>query len=348
MSGGKGRYCAALGGPGLATPAWAQESPRGPEHHDGAAATAADGSEGALAAGASVYETKSLALTREANNIAARSAEAAIRQANYGLDQVVLGGFATFFTALAAIAAIAAAYYAKHAAEAARLSAKSDHDALEETRKAGVEARREAVEQAKRVTEQLRLADQTMQFTAKSAYAMETSARATRSNANSAQRAVEVAADTASKQLRPYVYLTSEVVKTTRYIDGSVDDRAPIDFTVRNFGQTPAKKVSIRARAFVGGYWNDNFQADLSESTVIHRADMPPGFWREIDGFAVLGLSDLWPSVLLSERTIFLEGAVDYEDGAGVKYTTTFRRACTGENLYSGVFFITEGGNEAT
>lgn len=252
-----------------------------------------------------------------------------------GAAQAVVGALGLtglFFTVL----------YAKRAWLAAKSSAEADNAALAEARTAAADARREAAEQAKRVSEQL-------SETRKMAVAAQESAEA-------AKRAVDVAADTATKQLRPYVYIVDEKVSVSVVHAGSIgsvkafpSDRAPVSFSIKNFGQTPAKRVRLRARTSIGEHWTDGGPMDLDASAVIHRADMPPGFERPILGHAANGITDVYQSLVTGTRTIFFDGLIEYEDAGGRRYQTSFRRACTGQDaIHQGTFFITPEGNEAT
>lgn len=148
-------------------------------------------------------------------------------------------------------------------------------------------------------------------------------------------------------QVRPYVYIFGESVTVTTVV-GLFTDHADIAFSVQNYGQTPAKSVKIRAKAFIGGYWSDEVETDLDGAMTIERADLPPGFHRKIDGYGVNGLVATSGAILLEHRSIIFHGLIEYTDAAGKPYTTEFRRACTGGNLMTGVFFIPKDGNIAT
>lgn len=180
------------------------------------------------------------------------------------------------------------------------------------------------------------------------------SADAAKQAAEAAERSVQVAADTATKQLRPYVYIFGErvhpyaILGNPDRIGMAVADTAPVTFSIKNFGQTPAKRVRLRARAFTGDYWTEGGLIDLEDAPLLHRADLPPGFDREIKGYTVGGLAKLFASIQLGEKSIFFEGVIEYEDAIGTKYQTNFRRACTGRDAGEGIFFIPSEGNEAT
>lgn len=169
-----------------------------------------------------------------------------------------------------------------------------------------------------------------------------------------AQAAVGIAEKTAHLQLRPYVYIMDEVVHAYA-IHGRPEhrgmepaDHAPVTFSIKNFGQTPAKRVRFRGRGFIGEHWTEGGLVDLETAATIHRADLPPGFDRKIEGYAVNDLKKDFKSILRGDKSAFFEGRIEYEDANGQKYVTNVRRACTGEAIHSGTFIFTEEGNDAT
>lgn len=172
---------------------------------------------------------------------------------------------------------------------------------------------------------------------------------------DAAQAAVDVTEKTAHLQLRPYVYITSEHVGATISrpdITKGVSIKLPrdvgsIEFSFKNFGQTPAKRVRIRARCFVGGYWNVPFRSNFGSAVWIYVGDMPPGFEKNIDAYTVTNLASQYAAVKDAVKSIILDGQIEYWDAAGAKYTTKFRRACTGDDVERGTFFVTPKGNEA-
>lgn len=92
-------------------------------------------------------------------------------------------------------------------------------------------------------------------------------------------------------QVRPYVYLSTESIEMKPNFVAVVQDFAPIVFTIKNFGQTPAKRVRYRAKCYVGGYWSDDFASDLEGQAIIHLGDLPPGHERSAMATA---WSDSW------------------------------------------------------
>lgn len=288
--------------------------------------------------------------TTRANDLAEGDLRLAYQQARIAFAQTIATVLAFVAAALAAVFAGLAVYHSKRSADA-------DNLALRATRRAAREARSDAAEAALRFKEQMDKTKEMVEFTAKSSHAMERSATATRGMANATRRGVELAAENTAKQLRPYVYIINEKVSISVFHVGGLGGRpqafptddAPVSFSIRNFGLTPAKRVRIRARVFHGEHWTDGGRVDLEETATIHRADMPPGFERPISGYAATGIADAYDNLTRGEASIFFDGVIEYEDAAGGSYKTNFRRVCTGaEDIQAGRFFITQEGNEAT
>lgn len=193
--------------------------------------------------GMTAYERESLAVDRAANDIGKRANSIADAQRIYGLIQLVLGIFGVLFTGIAAVAAIAAALYAKEAAAQARRSADADNANLAATQAGMEEARKDAIKQDKRFTDQLALSQETMEFTAKTSYAMEHSASAMRRMATATARAAE--ASNVSSEIARAIELPTLVLSKI-----SLGDRLPkladelqrsvVELKVRNYGRSPA------------------------------------------------------------------------------------------------------------
>jgi hypothetical protein len=291
----------------------------------------------------STYEREALAVDRVANGIAERANLIAETQRSYAFWQLILGGCGVAFTGFAAFFAYRATHWAKAAAQAARESATADNTALAEARAAAEEARKDALKRDKQFAEQLALSQETMEYTARSSRAMETSATATRRMASATSAA-------AKDQLRPYVYIFGESISVSVFFAGGtiVGDIAAIGFSIKNFGQTPAKQVRIKVRAFIGENIAAGEPIAFDDRPTVNRADLPPGFDREIKGCEIDGMALAYASILLGERAVFVEGLIEYEDAGGGKYETHFRRSCSGKQIETGTFAITEDGNEAT
>jgi hypothetical protein len=167
MSGRHGRYCAALGALVLATVAMAQQQTGGPKLHDETAAKVDTGGLRPAAHDLSVYETQSLMISREANDIARVVSHANVRQADAAWWQVLLGGVAAGLTAIAAGAAIAAAIYAKKAADHTEAGAKEARRSADTAEDALRNARNDAFEQAERFEKQLKLATDAAELSGK-------------------------------------------------------------------------------------------------------------------------------------------------------------------------------------
>lgn len=333
MSSGYGRFVAALGGLVAALALIGVHPAHSEKHNTGASNTESNGAQSV-----SGDSRESLALDREANRIAERANIIAEAQRGYALWQLGLGTVGVVFTGLAALFAWRATHWAKEAATAARLSAHADNEALEVTRDAAAEAREDALEQAQRHSDQLEIAERT--------------ASAMRETARGSREANQIALETSASQLRPYVYVLEEFVGvvTKPNFAGELHlyDTAKAGFSIRNFGKTPAKNVTVRALVEVGGYWSDDRVVDFSKIRTIYRADIPPSHQTSVDGYSVSGLSGLHQEFANSEKSIFLSGEVNYEDGLGNKYRTEFNRALTGESYLSNQFLTPPSGNIST
>jgi hypothetical protein len=169
-------------------------------------------------------------------------------------------------------------------------------------------------------------------------------------NANAARKANRIAQETQRIQTRPYVH----------YIDiGHRDELRDRDgkkvrfmsFTVmfQNFGESPARYVTLRARAFVGGYWSEDFPADLDDFRVIPLGVIPPGRGVGQDGFYAEYPLDEHQAYLDATASIFVEGRVEYTDAFNKPYFTNFRQVCSGlESVKTLKFRPTPGWNDVS
>lgn len=345
MAGRNGRYLAALGGiavlllMGAAPVAPSAKPQSAPKNAPGATNADRNGGDRMGA-----YERESLAASRVANGIAERANVIADAQRRYGFWSLILAALGVAFTGIAAFFAYRATHWAKDAAAHTKRSADADNEALTETRNAAAAARQDALDAAERFRAQIADSREMVEFTAKSAYAMEHGANASRSLAIATREA-------AAKQLRPYLYLTEERFMYHQ-ITGGGGRQMAVDalFAIRNFGQTPAKRVRFRAATFLGGYWSEDFAPDLDGAVWIHWSDVPPGHSRPMDdpsAYRCLGFSDQDVAHVTDDsRAFFFHGVIEYEDGDGKAYKTHFRRAATGLNFWIRAI-VTEGGNDA-
>lgn len=159
--------------------------------------------------------------------------------------------------------------------------------------------------------------------------------------------ALALSGQTANTQLRPYVYVASESIEIGSTV-GLISNIGKASVTIQNYGQTPAKNVTLQARCFIGGHWTDDFPAELDDVALIHIDDMPPGFHRTKDVYYVTGIVAAQAEIRNAQATIFFEGLISYTDAAGQACQTRFRRACMGDDLHRGAFITTGHGNGAT
>lgn len=351
MFGRNGRLVAAFGGLIAilllgAGPAPKEQPKSSADQPQASAQPNANGDERALA-----VSRESLAVDREANRIAERANLISEAQRSYALVQLVLGIFGVVFTAIAAGAAIAAAVFAKRAADAAAASAKADNEALAETRQAAAAAREDAAEAAVRFEAQMAKQQEMVEFTAKSSYAMEHSARASRgmatamrNNADAALKAVEAS----SVQLelsrnalivdqRPWVGVFGITLKGLEVNQ----EGAALEMTLRlkNTGKTPAHRVGIKVRL----YAEPTIQASRDELIrIFHQSDRKPEYADQVMAcifpqqehsadFKVLCDGEeiqAFPTIAGERRLLFtLTGFVIYESevsGVNAVHTSSF------------------------
>lgn len=171
---------------------------------------------------------------------------------------------------------------------------------------------------------------------------------ATRDAIGKTEDANAIARDSAHRQLRPYVYLT-RVTMSLNNTMGVVVDNAPIVLHFKNFGQTPARHVKLRAKTFIGGIWNEPFDVSFDHCALIHMGDMPPGFKKERDGYTVLAVRNAFESILFGMQTVFVCGIIEYDDGTPGKapYRSEFRLASTDREFGDEKFSPTPLGNES-
>lgn len=207
------------------------------------------------------FERESIAVDRAANGIGERANAIADAQRVYGFLQLILGVFGVGFTGIAAFFAWRATHWAKEAASHTKRSADADNAALDEARKAAADARGDAVTQGERFDKQMEKTQEMVEFTAKSAYAMDHSATATRrmaramkESAEAAIRAVEatgVQLELSRKAFvadqRPWVGV---VGITLRQLEIDREKGAVLKVTLRlkNTGRTPAHQLCIKGR----------------------------------------------------------------------------------------------------
>lgn len=176
---------------------------------------------------------------------------------------------------------------------------------------------------------------------------------AARKAADAARDAVSAAEKNAAKQLRAYVW--KEVV--TESLVELMDGRSAIDLTIRNSGQSPAKKV--RAWVKMGVYGTDH-------SDGARFADEPPESFGKDRGFIVnphsshsLHAESTYPLNTLErdylrtgEMSYFLWGAIYYQDGfADADRVTTFfvwRRTYISNGQQMQIWCPCADGNDAT
>jgi len=170
-----------------------------------------------------------------------------------------------------------------------------------------------------------------------------------RRSANAALEQAAISRDALEQQLRPYVYLTSIIPEFSRMRSvGLVGDAAPLNLKIQNFGATPAKNVSFRARGFVGGYWSGPVKGNLWNEVHVPLGDLPVGFTKEVRGYTITGIKAADDDLIAGTASLFFVGEIGYDSADGTRRFTHFQLAASGDDYETGHFQVTPEGNVAT
>jgi hypothetical protein len=162
--------------------------------------------------------------------------------------------------------------------------------------------------------------------------------------AKAARDTVEIMKDTAQKELRAYVFLSS-----ASRIKKKEDGKLWLKVVFKNFGQTPAYACS---------HWaSEAVPSNPQRLDVFPRPPrgmpqsvytLPPGSQIEIwePGTEIKPLSE--GDIRSGLNALYLYGEIRYKDAFGNDQTAKFRFMCTGEAYDEGRFIACESGNEAT
>lgn len=179
--------------------------------------------------------------------------------------------------------------------------------------------------------------------------ASERSASAAARAARATNESNQIARETMQRQLRPHLYLSDQLVQFQRSPHGELMNYAPVSFTIKNYGQAPAKNVRFVANATIGGYWSDRKEPEgLADKAVVPLGDIAPGQERLRTGYAISGLEQGAGDIANGVNSIFLEGQIQYDDYFGETYFTNFQLAMTGSNMFSEPPSVTPHWNEAS
>jgi hypothetical protein len=310
MSRRNGCYLAALGGltAVLLAGAAPNQPASQPQEPPAAAEPPADSGQGFTA-----FERESLAVDRAANGIAQRANLIAEAQRSYAYWQLLLGGAGVAFTAVAAIAAIAAAIYAKRAAHAAALSAQADNASLSATLKAAEDARADAKEQAARFKKQMGAQDQLIEYTAKTAYAMEHAATGMRGAASAARRSADVAERSLLVAQAPSLSFKDVEVRREPPRTKAPIEQMGIVVTWENVGTTIARNVDIRTCIIVfAGEPPSDFA--YPEGPATPRSLTFVTARQPIESRINILAMEKWVEAYEKSHTVLLYGSAEYDD----------------------------------
>ncbi|MBB5685647.1 hypothetical protein FHS49_001655 [Sphingobium boeckii] len=166
--------------------------------------------------------------------------------------------------------------------------------------------------------------------------------------AQAASEGNQIAREAMQKQLRPYVYLEDLHVSITHLLSyDALADCGTVEIVIKNYGQSPAKDVSMVAQVILGGYWSDRPGVDLQSAARINFADIPSGAVRRQGGYSALDIKRAHQQLTDATASIFVEGQIRYTDAFGNTYWTNFQRALTGEDYHTGPSAITPHWNQA-
>lgn len=281
-------FAVALGG---AAPVTVPSKPEStPQAAPAAAKADPDGREGL-----SAYERESLAADRAANRIAESANAIARDQRLFALWQLGLGSAGVVFTGFAAFWAYRATHWAKEAAAQTKRSADADNAALKETRKAARDARKDAAAQEVRFTDQLGVA----------------------------KKQVEVAEDTARKQLRAYVH--AESIAFTWMPEG----HPLFTITLMNTGQTPA--INVAAGAVVKrGPVAELAGVKVPEDILLGRSSLVGPGVPFATSLLTTGAEEVKRESIGKANMLAVLGSIKYQDVFGRIYETEFAYFTTG------------------
>jgi hypothetical protein len=174
-------------------------------------------------------------------------------------------------------------------------------------------------------------------------------AYAAREAADAAARGNVIAQHTQVILTRPYVHLIGIGNESTQLEEGGVKFRhATFNLAFQNFGASPAQKVTLRARAFPGPYWSDDFPPELEAATAVPLGVIPPGRHVEQEGYATKYPVSEHQFYIAGAQSIFVEGQIQYQDAFGTEYFTNFRQVCSGLKIKSFGFRPAPRWNEAS
>ena len=163
-----------------------------------------------------------------------------------------------------------------------------------------------------------------------------------------AKTANKIARRTADLQLRPYLYVSDEIIKIwrTQFDQAVVSDIASAEIHFKNFGQTPARNVRVFARAFLADYLISKELPKLfSEDDCAVYSDTPEGKVHWFDTLEVSGILAATEDLLAGNKAIYIDGRIEYSGLAGAMHWTDFRYMCTGKSFAASRMVMAWDGN---
>jgi hypothetical protein len=134
---------------------------------------------------------------------------------------------------------------------------------------------------------------------------------------------------TSQAQLRAYLFVNQ--VQAWRFDD---PHRLVVRVEIKNFGQTPAKKVVVNTGKWFADINADNIVKFAAPKETFNRSTGALGPGGTLDPGDKIAISDV-QAIMRGESAAFIYGTVIYIDIFGEPHTTTFRYWCMGKRGYA-------------
>lgn len=157
-----------------------------------------------------------------------------------------------------------------------------------------------------------------------------------------------IAREAMERELRAYVFVGKPIITYQVFMDGEINDTAKIVLMITNHGRTPAYKVRLCVNAFIHGIWNEPFVSNFEKTHVVHLGEIPPGEKKERPGFTVQGIKGNHRELSDGNRSVMVDGVINYEDAFGKPHATRFRYASTDQEYDNSQWSETPEGNAST
>lgn len=156
-----------------------------------------------------------------------------------------------------------------------------------------------------------------------------------------------IARDAQAAQLRPYVYLSGIETDIAHMLGMEIiSNTGEIRIWFKNYGQTPAKRVTINRRCFYVNDPEDLEKPEWGEPEVL--PDLPQGEKSPPIKFPLAGIAERHPALASGALAIVVDGQIAYQmGGKGGLYRTDFRFKLSGRSYVEKIAVMTRNGNAA-